>query len=118
MKALSIREPWAGMIRGGKKTIETRTWRTKYRGLILLCCSRRPFISNLCGMAFATADLVACRKMTREDEHDAGCKVYHGAYSWILKDIQPIKKFPAIGKMGVFDIDVKKEDVIGDGVKE
>jgi ASCH domain len=34
MRALSIRQPWAELILSGRKTIETRTWRTSYRGLI------------------------------------------------------------------------------------
>ena len=42
MKALSIKEPWATLILEGKKTIETRTWKTNYRGEILLCASKNP----------------------------------------------------------------------------
>lgn len=34
MRALSIRQPWAELILSGRKTIETRTWRTSHRGLI------------------------------------------------------------------------------------
>jgi len=32
MKALTIRQPWASLISLGVKTIETRSWSTKYRG--------------------------------------------------------------------------------------
>jgi len=32
MKALTIHQPWASLIALGIKTIETRTWPTKYRG--------------------------------------------------------------------------------------
>ncbi|MBR9701788.1 ASCH domain-containing protein, partial [Candidatus Pacearchaeota archaeon] len=81
MKAISIKEPWASLIDKGKKTIETRTWKTKYRGKLLLCCSMKPFISNLCGMAFSTCELVDIRLMTRQDEYKARCKKYDGAYS-------------------------------------
>lgn len=34
MRALSIRQPWAELILSGRKTIETRTWRTSHRGVI------------------------------------------------------------------------------------
>jgi hypothetical protein len=34
MRALSVRQPWAELILSGRKTIETRTWRTSHRGLI------------------------------------------------------------------------------------
>lgn len=36
MKALTIRQPWASLIATGVKTIETRSWSTKYRGLLLV----------------------------------------------------------------------------------
>jgi hypothetical protein len=32
MKALTIRQPWASLVATGVKTIETRSWSTKYRG--------------------------------------------------------------------------------------
>ncbi|MBP7632493.1 MAG: ASCH domain-containing protein [Acidimicrobiales bacterium] len=36
MKALTIRQPWASLIAAGVKTIETRSWSTKYRGPIAI----------------------------------------------------------------------------------
>ncbi len=36
MKALSIRQPWAELILLGRKTIETRTWRTAHRGVFAI----------------------------------------------------------------------------------
>ena len=32
MKTLTVRQPWASLIAAGVKTIETRSWSTKYRG--------------------------------------------------------------------------------------
>ncbi len=40
MKALSLWEPWASLIRTGAKTIETRSWPTNYRGKLLICAGR------------------------------------------------------------------------------
>jgi hypothetical protein len=34
--ALSIRQPWVELILSGAKTVENRSWRTAYRGRILL----------------------------------------------------------------------------------
>lgn len=39
MKAISIRQPWAWLIVNGYKDIENRTWRTKYRGPVLIHAS-------------------------------------------------------------------------------
>ena len=60
MKVLTIKEPWSTKLLNGKKTIETRTWKTSYRGLVLLHCSKKPE-SELSGNIFAFADLVDCR---------------------------------------------------------
>lgn len=36
LRALTIRQPWASLIAAGVKTIETRSWRTSYRGPVLI----------------------------------------------------------------------------------
>lgn len=105
MKALSIKEPWASLILGGKKTIETRSWKTDFRGWLLLCCSKRP-TSRISGCAFATATLLDCRPMIKENEGKAMCKLYPDAYSWILSDIEPIIPFKVKGKLRLFDVDI------------
>jgi hypothetical protein len=43
MKALTIIQPWASLIAAGAKTIETRSWSTRYRGpLAIHAASGRP----------------------------------------------------------------------------
>jgi len=44
MKAISVKQPWAALIRVGFKTIETRVWTTKHRGDLLICASAKPII--------------------------------------------------------------------------
>lgn len=105
MKALSIREPWASLILSGKKTIETRTWKTKYRGKILLCASKKP-VSWISGKAFAVAELIECRPMLVDDEVKACCESYWNAWSWIFENVKPISPFPVKGMLGLFEVDV------------
>ena len=106
MKALSLKEPWASLLLEGKKTIETRKWTTDYRGKILLCASLQPS-SQIAGFAFATAELVDCRPMTKEDEVKAYCPVYDRANAWILEDIIPLDvKFRVKGHLGLFDVEI------------
>lgn len=105
MKALSIKEPYASMIYNGKKTIETRTWKTKYRGKLLLCASKKPH-TTLSGNAFAIAELVDCRPMTEQDEKAACCELYDGAFSWVLKNIGNVEPFPIQGQLGLFDVNL------------
>lgn len=40
IKALSIRQPWAWLIVNGYKSIENRSWKTKYRGPFLIHASK------------------------------------------------------------------------------
>ena len=103
MKALSIKEPWASLILEGKKTIETRTWITHYRGSVILCASKTP-VSDISGKAFALADIVDCREMTKEDVEDAMCNTYPNAKSWVLKNVRPVVPFEVKGSLGLFDI--------------
>lgn len=41
MKTLSVQNPWAYWIMNYGKTVENRTWKTKYRGRILIHASMR-----------------------------------------------------------------------------
>lgn len=41
IKAISLWEPWASLMRCGAKTIETRSWYTAYRGPLLICGAKR-----------------------------------------------------------------------------
>ena len=104
MKALSIKEPWASMIYSGKKTIETRTWQTNYRGKILLCASKKPS-TNLSGNAFAIVELIDCRPMTKQDEEAACCELYDRAFSWVMNNIENIDLFQIKGQLGLFNVD-------------
>ena len=104
MRAISIREPWASLILSGEKTIETRTWKTKYRGPVLLCASKNPK-SEISGKAFATATIIDCDEMVKGDEKFACCEMYPKANSWFLDDVKPIKTFDIKGQLGLFEIE-------------
>lgn len=41
IKAISLWEPWASLIATGAKTVETRSWHTKYRGELLICAAKK-----------------------------------------------------------------------------
>lgn len=44
LRALSLKEPFASLMIHGK--IETRTWKTDYRGYVLICSSKKPYTPN------------------------------------------------------------------------
>ena len=105
MKALSVRQPWASLIARGIKTIETRTWPTRYRGELLVVSTARPAI-HPCGQALCVARLFDCRPMRKGDWLAAHCPEYHGAYAWVLDGVKPISPFPVKGRLGIYDIDL------------
>ena len=111
MKALSVKQPWANMIASGEKTLETRTWTTRYRGPLLIVSSRQPRIEPA-GCALAVSRLIDCRPMTRKDERAACCRVYPGAQTWVLEEIRRITPVPIKGSLGVFDCPLKPDDIV------
>jgi hypothetical protein len=105
MRCISLKQPWANMIADGEKTIETRTWWTKYRGPIAIASSKMPNI-HPAGCVVAIAVLVDCRPMIFEDEDVACCKVYPDAYSWVLTDVEKIEPRRVKGSQGIYTIDL------------
>jgi hypothetical protein len=111
MRAISLKQPWANMIASGQKTIETRTWPTKYRREILIVSSKKPPIEPA-GYAVAIATIIDCRPMTRDDEKAACCKLYPGARAWLLADVRKLRKpFPVKGRLGIYEVDVELEEL-------
>ena len=129
MKVLSLTEPYATLIKEGHKKIETRSWKTSYRGPLYIHASSTPIpkeyqnnkeLMSLVdtgklnyGNIICSCELVDCVEITdeliakiKEDRHEYLSGVYSkGRYAWILKDIQilnePIK---AKGHLGIWSL--------------
>jgi len=121
MKAISLKQPWASLIAIGRKTIETRTWATNYRGKLLIVASKtfdknyplknfaEIFYQVPLGKAVAIVNLIDCRLMKKEDEEKAMCSCSSGRYAWILSDIKSTESFPVKGQLGLYDVEFKEE---------
>lgn len=121
MKALSLKQPWAELVLQGKKTIETRTWNTSFRGEFFIHASGNVDVGAMQKFDFkdlplraivGKAVLVAVKEYTTRTEWDAD-EDKHLAKGWwdgkkrfgfVLKDVQrvPVRHLP--GKMGFFDV--------------
>ena len=101
VQAISVRQPWANLIASGKKSIETRRWSTNHRGLLLIASSKLPRIAPA-GFAVAIARLDTCRAMTREDEREACCPPYDGAFRLGVARCTPDRALPRSGRTGPF----------------
>lgn len=127
MKALSIMQPWAWAIIHAGKTVENRTWRTDYRGPLLIHASKRydryavePIIARMDpglrtrfpdgippkldqGGVVGVVDLVACIKKGSARFEDSMTRWLDGPYGFMLDRPQPIPFFPWPGKLGLFE---------------
>lgn len=128
MKVLSLTEPFATLIKEKKKLIETRSWKTSYRGELYIHASLtnipKIWKSNkeLMGLVensslnygniICKCNLVNCVYMTKEyvenikknNYQEYICGIYEeGRYAWILANIEvldePIK---AKGHLGIW----------------
>jgi hypothetical protein len=104
-KAISLKQPWASLVATGKKTIETRTWPTKYRGDLVICSSQNPKIAPF-GKALCIVELYDVRPMETKDEKKACIKVYPKARAWLLRNLRPIDPpIPVKGSLGIFNLE-------------
>lgn len=111
MNLLSIKQPYADLIKNGEKIYEIRSWTTKYRGPILICSSKRPNdIENIkeYGKTICIVDLLDVVKFNRCHEKGACIEYKENHYAWHFKLNRIVKNVDVIGKMGFF----KNEEVL------
>ena len=129
MKVLSLTEPYATLIKNGIKTIETRSWKTNYRGKLYIHASStkipKEYKENMAlmnlvdindlnyGNIICSCDLVACVEMNDEfiedikkNKNEYVCGVYAcGRYAWILDNIEILDNpIPAKGHLGIWTL--------------
>ncbi len=108
-KAISLKQPWASLIADGTKTIETRKWKTNYRGDIVVCSSQHPKIEPW-GKALCVIELYDIRPMTKEDQVAACYELYDGAYSWLFKNVRVLQKpVPVKGQLNIFTLSLPQK---------
>ena len=131
MKALSIKQPWAGLIITGIKTVENRSWITHYSGTLAIVSSQRPdraamgeiknelkTLPAACyvnGYILGTVDLTALIWLGDDGlpETDMliqpNCAVYDwwdtDSIGWILESPRPlITPIPYKGRLGLYSL--------------
>ena len=77
MRVLSIKEPFASLICLGKKRIETRSFKTNYRGKLYIHAS--------------------LKNHAKDDRYEKG------RYAWVITDVKKIDRLPAKGKLGIWN---------------
>ena len=121
MKALSLKQPWAELILQGKKTIETRTWNTKFRGKFLIHASLTPNAERMAEFGFTTlptgaivgeAELVSVKEYPNQASWDADEDKHYGRlaqwtkkrYGYMLKNVKRVTPKPCKGMLNFFEV--------------
>ena len=94
MKALSVRGDYIMDIIAGKKKIEYRTWKTNYRGPILMCSTAKKVAGAAPGYAICVVNLKSIQYFPFED-------LYH----WNIELANVIKPIHVKGQLKLFNVD-------------
>lgn len=119
MKAISIRQPWAWCIVYGGKHLENRTWRTSYRGPILIHAAKGMTRAEYRHVEQFMADILT-RPLPPMEELERGgiigsalltdvleesvSRWFTGPYGFLLDNRTPLPFRPMPGKLGLFDV--------------
>ena len=128
MKVISLTEPFATLISEGKKYIETRSWKTNYRGELYIHASktkiRKEWLNNKelmdlvddknlnYGYIICKCNLIDCIYMDEEfinkikkNHQEYLCGIYEvGRYAWILDNVELLnEKIPAKGNLNIWN---------------
>ena len=126
MKVLTIKEPWASLIVNGYKKYEFRSWKTNYRGKVLIHAGLTLEKDNAIkfkdynldyssGEIIGEAILTDCVLVTDEFENKlyninslvSGKSEHPRVYAWKLENvIKYDKRIPCKGKLGLWNFDV------------
>ena len=94
MKALSVRGDYIMDMIAGKKKIEYRTWKTNYRGPLLMCSTAKKVAGAAPGYAICVVNLKSIQYFPFED-------LYH----WNIELANVIKPIHVKGQLKLFNVD-------------
>ena len=128
MKVISIKEPYASFLANGMKKIETRSWKTNYRGELFIHASKtvaKEYMTNdtvkklaktinmqngniickclLVDCVYMDEEFIKRIKKNKKEYYLGEYKI--GRYAWILENIKPISKIPAKGHLNIWNFD-------------
>lgn len=108
LRVLSVRQPWGSLIASGRKTIELRSWSTKYRGPVLILAGSgvwrgTDYPIGPRGVALCIVDLLDVREVRAADERAACIVPPEGfGFAWVLGKARAVRQVPVKGKLGLY----------------
>lgn len=115
-KALTIRPDWMVCYLAGLKTVECRTWRTDYRGDVVLCSSAKRIRDTIPGCALMIArlsDVVPFAKKHLKPSMLRSDDIPPHAFAWIFENFRLIRPVPVKGRLNLWDLDITPEIIPG-----
>lgn len=112
MKALSIHPVPAMLIFAKEKTIEVRTWKTNYRGDIVICSTNHIIKDTIPGHALCVVtlkDIVPLEKKHAEAAYMDKKDIQPGLFGWIIDNVRYIRPVPVKGKLGLWNYEGELE---------
>lgn len=130
LKVLTLRQPWATLVSEGIKRYEFRSWKTKYRGKVLIHAGTGIDKENVkkyknMNLEFSSRKILAVveiedclefdeelnNKIISENNIAYGNKVRTG-YAWKLNNIKKINYDKEVnGQLGLWNIDINEENI-------
>lgn len=127
MKVLTIKQPWASLIMLGYKKYEFRSWKTKYRGTILIHAGKsvnKEAVKRLKkylpedlpkGKILGKVDIVDCIKIDDNiknniinENNDIYSNLSVDEYAWKLDNVQELKDNIFVnGKLGLWNYELE-----------
>ena len=116
LKVIVVRQPWAWLIVHGYKDIENRSWKTPYRGRLLIQASAnlpaKRKLEEDCVFAsrrgaklpekFETGGIVGMVQLVGFVTRSRN-KWFHGPVGWVLTKPKSLPFIPLKGRLGLFD---------------
>ena len=125
MKALSLTQPWATLVATDQKRIETRSWRTNYRGPLYIHAAKRfppharefalKVYGNPAVLPYITRGAIIARAYLLEvcpvedllalSVQEAKYGDYSpGRFAYLLSNIEQLEPIPWKGALGLFEV--------------
>jgi CheY-like chemotaxis protein len=95
VKAIAVREPWASQIAAGATTTAYKSFRTPYRGEILIVSDEEPWYG------LALAELCDVQPITREMD----APLQRG-YAWVFQNVMQVTRFVAMHRSGLYTVEI------------